>query len=1272
MFNILATGGKRLILRGEEVIDPPCLPPPDVLASFTELQYHCAWDVACIPTGGTPRVFSNVVRDVTTEINIASYGGASWDRFRWVIEGGPRAIPAPWSLFLELIGVGDNSNTVNGYDMLLSLYRGTSVNFRYVAAAAVPGALSRFVILAGLLSSTGLEDLWGTCNLTVPAGYNAPNSSDSTDGLRATFTGASSGNVTMLEGENSGLNTATAYTIYIMVNIPQLTDFQWVYRFGDVFTQNSGIGLAIQAGKLIHSWGGDSALIADSWAWTSGVHVVTLRYAAGVRSILVNNVLVAQDTAVGLNVAHGGLVLGGFSGVFYDMLIYPQAHAEECLGHNHQFFRVAHKNALSTFVPVAPVMLPDTLAWYDGSDPAAFVSSAGAVSSWLDKSGNDYHATQGVTTNMPKVGLASLNGKGVVFFDGGDWLIAPSAVTPVAQTPFTAYAVWMTTGYPRALFGCGSASTARAIRVYQVAASQCAFTIFDTTGTRNANALPVPLNTPNVTTVQHDGATDGFIKLGEVRGDGTWVDTKNTALTPFYIGARDSAADKLTGYIAELIMYHAVHSPEQRAVNEAYLLSKWLEPSVTLPAGETPMDMAAWWDASDAATLTVIGGEVLEWRDKSGNSRNLLPYTSATSPTKLSEVPAVAFDGTQYMLATDVFTTGAAPYTVLSVCYMSQNRDHLLYAGSLSANRGLFFANWDGGTRRHAWYGNDMDVAINTDHVLSSYRWDGATRSTRVGGASKAEPDSGKNLSSGSINFGRSVAGDGYLHGWVAEVIVYNRALTYTELAAAEAYLTNKWSDLMPNVLTLNGNILTRFGNIVAAEPTPPVADMRAWWDGGDVSSHSGTTLLDKTGNGYDLVLAAGAAWTYDTWGSKQAVKIGPHKLSTVSNEVIPASDQIPGYTIFMLVYPSSPLRSDEQTIFVSGNGYTQNIMIRAEGSKRVRHSTWYEDNYSAADNLLAAEPLLMVAWYDPLATLKMSLDMRDLKTSIAGATTLRAAAGVTIGTTTWGPHDLEYFSGMIGEVIVYTRPLSDAEISATKSYLKQRWGMPMPAVVDDLFAWYDVSETSTLTVDGSNYVTGLKSKIGPGVANSTAGCYPLLTTDPSISDRPLLKFDGAGITSSGDYLNFVNYFGQTGGWPFTFFIVCTTGGSLVTLGGYSTQPGAQGGTGIGTTMASLWFVNSSPTLPLAAPANVLNVFVARYNHADRAYYLSYGADSQTGTMGVSLALGSALALFGKRSQSTGSTFNGHLGEILAYRRALSDAEVAAVVNELKTKWGIA
>lgn len=63
-----------------------------------------------------------------------------------------------------------------------------------------------------------------------------------------------------------------------------------------------------------------------------------------------------------------------------------------------------------------PVLI-STLAWYDASDLATIIQSSGNVSQWNDKSGNDYHLTQGTGALQPATG-ATINSLNAIDFTG--------------------------------------------------------------------------------------------------------------------------------------------------------------------------------------------------------------------------------------------------------------------------------------------------------------------------------------------------------------------------------------------------------------------------------------------------------------------------------------------------------------------------------------------------------------------------------------------------------------------------------------------------------------------------------------------------------------------------------------------------------------------------------------------------------------------------------------------------------------------------------------
>lgn len=63
-----------------------------------------------------------------------------------------------------------------------------------------------------------------------------------------------------------------------------------------------------------------------------------------------------------------------------------------------------------------------TVAWYDASDTDTITASSGLVSQWDDKSGNDYHLTQGTGDDQPSTGTSTQGGLNIIDFTIGDYM----------------------------------------------------------------------------------------------------------------------------------------------------------------------------------------------------------------------------------------------------------------------------------------------------------------------------------------------------------------------------------------------------------------------------------------------------------------------------------------------------------------------------------------------------------------------------------------------------------------------------------------------------------------------------------------------------------------------------------------------------------------------------------------------------------------------------------------------------------------------------------
>lgn len=210
--------------------------------------------------------------------------------------------------------------------------------------------------------------------------------------------------------------------------------------------------------------------------------------------------------------------------------------------------------------------------------------------------------------------------------------------------------------------------------------------------------------------------------------------------------------------------------------------------------GFDPLSLSpkAWWDASDAATITMSGTAVTAWADKSGNGYTLTPgispgYTLAAQ----NGLNVVEFNGTNANLV-----SGAALFGNDRTCFAVLRRvSGTGYQGiAQSANYGMII-NITNSVLRH-WAGNN---ALNNTTALTSWTqittklknsatrthdtWaNGGDRQTGTPTASEAS----ENLVVGGLNYG----GGPLL---IGEIIWYWSLLSDTDRLAVEAYLKAKW-----------------------------------------------------------------------------------------------------------------------------------------------------------------------------------------------------------------------------------------------------------------------------------------------------------------------------------------------------------------------------------------------------------------------------------------------------------------------------------------------
>lgn len=216
-----------------------------------------------------------------------------------------------------------------------------------------------------------------------------------------------------------------------------------------------------------------------------------------------------------------------------------------------------------------------------------------------------------------------------------------------------------------------------------------------------------------------------------------------------------------------------------------------------------------WLDGSDSSTITLNSTTVSEWRDKSGKGNHATQGTANNQPAytaaTLNGKAVVTFSGSPKELLTSLSVS--PPFSVIAV--VKENAPHVgIYAGpSTFVNIGFGDASSFGGNKWAAWggtravYGN-ASASVTTNPTIvqniisgTSFPGDISIFANGVGGGATtytAGTAPGSTLDSLRIGHRGSTAGE-YWVGYIAEVLIYSRALSTSERAAIDRALGRKW-----------------------------------------------------------------------------------------------------------------------------------------------------------------------------------------------------------------------------------------------------------------------------------------------------------------------------------------------------------------------------------------------------------------------------------------------------------------------------------------------
>lgn len=258
-------------------------------------------------------------------------------------------------------------------------------------------------------------------------------------------------------------------------------------------------------------------------------------------------------------------------------------------------------------------------------------------------------------------------------------------------------------------------------------------------------------------------------------------------------------------------------------------------------AAFSPSDLAglkAWYDASDAATITSSGGAVSQWNDKSGNGLHLSQGTAANRPTTGSatrnSLNVLSFDGSDDNLVASTasdwnFTHQGPTFTIFAVVFVSNAsnttnintvcstvgfvRSGIQFScdnrtGSSRTDR-LTVVGYNESQQETLLHESNNEFPVGSWHIFAiTCDPDNATAANRIttrrNGSTLSLTNPRTNAPSSAanartpLNVGSqgapSVAPVNPLKGEIGELIFYEASLTAENISQVETYLNTKWA----------------------------------------------------------------------------------------------------------------------------------------------------------------------------------------------------------------------------------------------------------------------------------------------------------------------------------------------------------------------------------------------------------------------------------------------------------------------------------------------
>lgn len=507
-------------------------------------------------------------------------------------------------------------------------------------------------------------------------------------------------------------------------------------------------------------------------------------------------------------------------------------------------------------------------------------------------------------------------------------------------------------------------------------------------------------------------------------------------------GTTGSAQNAFQGYVDNIriiqgkAMYTSNFTPEQ--IYE--LKIKKVEESTR---ASSVSGLTLWLKAD--AGVALGGGNISGWADQSSNGNNAIG-PSQKRPTYINNgingQPAISFNGsTQYFIIADSnsldITNGSIYMVVQRTGAGLGNNALLLKSGdNMGESTYIYGINpWNNGINlqylryqaawNQAFFGTSSTnspfhtgLSDNNPHIIG-FRF-GADQSIAHQDQYLSSPTNGATIisSNGPLYLGGIPNAQGNFAGKISEVIIFNKYLSDTEHSSLEYYLNNKY-----NIYTYTSSFDLLNGKLkIKTPPGFPIANLFAFWN----LNESSGTRYDSSGNGRNLTQTFGTV-------SSTTGKIGNcayfnglngggstnSKLGSTSFGVNPNSN----FSMSVWMKP----RSFSNAQHIIGAPFQNGFYIGANNSNLTFNL------YNGTVYGVSAPSTALNTWHHYVfiregSTLKLYADNTYIGSASVTGQSFPGASVFSVG---GGEHNEYYFNGDIDALGLWTRALTESEITS-------------------------------------------------------------------------------------------------------------------------------------------------------------------------------------------------------------------------------------------------